>query len=220
MEVVAPSVTRDPYESNNTVSSAYTLPFNQSNTTTSITTNGANLHNESDVDYYKVQLNASSTYTLRVRLNDSYSSENGTYYTVDAKIAYSTDGSNWSDFYDDAVSSFTTAGSSVYFCVMPYFEGRTGTYQLHINITAGTGVDENNESLMVAYPNPVKDILNVTCQDVNEIRVYNQLGTLVRDISANDDQVQIDMSGLPCGTYLIEAVGDRRMMTRQVVKTE
>ena len=220
IEVVAPNVTHDPYESNNTVSAAYALPFNLSGGTASIATNGANLHDESDVDYYKVQFNSSGTYTLKAKLNDSYHSDNGTYYTVDAKVAYSIDGSNWSEFFDDEVSSFTTSAGTVYFCVMPYFEGRTGTYQLNINITAGTGVMESNEPLLLVYPNPVDGILNIDCQDAREIRVYNPLGSLLKAVTVEGDRVQVDMSELPCGTYLIQAVGDSRVATARVVKTE
>ena len=220
IEVVAPEVTHDQYESNNTVSSAYQLPFNLSGGTTNITTNGANLHNESDIDYYKVQLNAGSAYTLTARLNDSYSSNNGTYYTVDGKVAYSIDGNNWSEYYDDIVSSFTTTGGTVYFCVLPYFEGRTGTYQLSITITAGTEVEEADVSTVVVYPNPVKSTLTVDCQDAHEIRVYNQHGAIVKTVNAEGEQVQINMEELPNGTYLIQVIGNRYKMTRQVVKSK
>lgn len=206
IEVVAPSVTHDPYESNNTANSAYALPFSLSGGTASITTNGANLHDENDIDYYKVQLNPGSNYSLNARLNDSYSTEDGTYYTVDAKVAYSTDGSNWSDFYDDVVSNFTATGGTVYFCVMPYFEGRTGTYQLRINITAGTGVEENED---------------VTIDDIKELRIYDVRGALLKTISARETgSIQDHLRDLPGGTYLIQTVGERQVATKKVVKTE
>ena len=220
IEVVAPNVGADPYESNNTANAAYKLPFIMSGGIANIATNGANLHNESDVDYYKVQLNAGSTYTLRVRLNDSYSCDDGAIYTVDAKVAYSTDGSQWTEFYDDVVSSFTTSSGTVYFCVMPYFEGKTGTYQLSINLAAGTGVEENGASPLTVYPNPVKENLTVNCQDISEIRVYDQLGTMVKAVPVQGEQTTIDMSGLSSGTYLIQAVGDKRVTTLRIVKAE
>lgn len=205
IEVVAPSVTHDPYESNNNVSSAYALPFNLSSGTVNITTNGANLHNENDIDYYKVQLTPGNTYTLRTRLNDSYSSDDGTYYTVDAKVAYSTDGSNWSEYYDDVVSDFTTTNGTVYFCVMPYFEGRTGTYQLQINVRTGTGIDENE------YPT----------DDVKEFRIYDLRGVLVKTLGANEGhRLQDHMRDMPSGTYLIQTLGERQVSTQKVVKTE
>lgn len=220
IEVVAPSVTHDPYESNNTASAAFALPFNLSGGSASIMTNGANLHDENDIDYYKVQLNPGETYMVSARLNDSYNSSNGSYYTVDAKVAYSTDGSHWSEFFDEEVSSFTTSGGTVYFCVMPYFEGRTGTYQLNVNITLGNGVEENSKKQMLVYPNPVKDILTVNCMNVNEIKVYNQLGALVKSIQVESNHVEIDMGGLPCGTYLLQAIGDKRVSTARIVKAE
>ena len=109
----------------------------------------------------------------------------------------------------------------MYFCVMPYFEGKTGTYLLNINVTVGTGVDEKNESSFCVYPNPVKEILNVHCMGSKEIRLFNPIGMMVRSVSTEGkDNVQIDMSGLPCGTYILQAVTDHYVMTRKVVKTE
>ena len=208
---------------NNTVSTAYALPVSFSGNSTTINTTGANLHDNTDIDYYKIQLNSGRNYSIRPRLHDSYSSGNGTYYTVDAKFAYSTDGNNWSEYYDDEMGSNISVqgGGTLYFCVLPYFEGKTGTYLLDISITIGTGMDETNETSFSLYPNPVKETLNVNCEDSSEIRLYNPLGVMVKAINAEGKEtVQIDMSGLPCGTYLLQAIGDCRVVTRKVVKTE
>ena len=222
VEVVAAPVTNDPYETNNTANNAYPLPCNLYGNSANISTTGANLHSSSDVDYYKIQLNPGRNYTITPRLNDSYNSDDGIYYTVDAKFAYSTDGNNWSEFYDDVMpSSFSTGGGTVYFCVMPYFEGKTGTYLLNINVTAGTGVDEAETSDFSVYPNPAKETLNVNCMGSKEIKLFNPLGMMVRTINTEGkDNVQIDMSGLPDGTYFLQAVIDNHFVSRKVVKTK
>ena len=221
VEVVAAPVTYDPYESNNTASSAYPLPCNLYGNSTNISTTGANLHNSTDVDYYKIQLNPGRNYTITPRLNDSYNSDDGIYYTVDAKFAYSTDGNNWSEFYDDVMpSSISTGGGTVYFCVMPYFEGKTGTYLLNINVTAGTGVDEAEASDFNVYPNPVKETLNINCKGSKEIMLFNPLGMMVRTINTEGkDNVQIDMSGLPNGVYMLQVIQGNHTLSRKVVKT-
>jgi hypothetical protein len=222
VEVVAAPVSPDPYETNNTAGSAYALPCNFYGNSANVSTTGSNLHNGTDIDYYKIQLNPGQTYTITPRLNDSYNSDEGTYYTVDAKFAYSTDGSNWSDFYDDVMqSNITMGGGTLYLCVMPYFEGKTGTYLLNIHIAIGTGVDESDETAFSIYPNPVREVLNINCMDAKEIRLFNPLGVLVRTINTEGkDNIQIDMSGLPCGTYIMQTVIGQHLVTRKVVKTE
>ena len=223
VEVVAAPVSLDPYESNETVSSAYNLPCYISGNSTTVSTTGANLHSTSDVDYYKISLNAGRNYTIMPRLYDSYNNGNsGIYYTVDAKFAYSTDGVTWSEFYDDVMeSSFTVSGGSVYFCVMPYFEGKTGTYLLDITVAYGAGVEEEDETLFSVYPNPVKETLNINCEGSQEIRLYNTLGMLVKAVNTEGEStVQIDMSGMACGTYILQVVGNRQILTRKVVKAD
>ena len=222
VEVVAPNVSQDPYEANNTVSNAYRLPCNITGYSTTVSTTGANFHNANDIDYYKIQLNPGKNYVITPRLHDSYNSGNGIYYTVDAQFAYSTDGTNWSDYYDDEMPwSIAVTGGTLYFYVIPYFEGKTGTYLLDINITIGTDVDESEELEFCIYPNPVKGILNINGMDSKEIRLYNPLGVLVKTLfTEGKDSVQIDMANLPSGTYILQSVSDHHVMTRQVVKTE
>jgi hypothetical protein len=222
VEVVAASVNSDPYESNNTASSAYRLPCNitTSNPIT-ISTTGANLHNDSDIDYYKIQLNAGKNYIITPRLHDSYNTGNSTYYTVDAMYAYSTDGVNWSNFYDDVTESFfTVGGSTVYFCVMPYFEGKTGTYLLDIQVAPTTGIDESEDSSFSIYPNPVKDVMNINCKDIKQVSLFNVVGQKIESYrTEGNDKVQIDLSGLPSGVYFLQAVNQGHNLTRRIVKT-
>ena len=223
VEVVAAPVSVDRYETNNTVSSAYLLPLNMTGNHGSVSTTESNLHNTSDVDYYKVQLNAGRNYTVTPRLYDSYNNGgSSTYYTVDAKFAYSTDGSVWSEFYDDEIgSSIITSGGMLYFCIMPYFEGKTGTYLLTIDVAIGAGVEESDETLFTIYPNPVKDIVNVTCEDIDGINLYNTIGQKIKCLDTKGcETIQIDLSSLPDGVYILQAVSNGCTITRRIVKAE
>ena len=135
---VAPEpVYADPYEPNNSQNLAYSFSPSFSGNSATVNTTGSNLHNSSDVDFYKINLNSGYDYTITPRLHDAFNSGNGNTYTVDAKFAYSTDGVNWSDFYDDVMTgNFSVIdGGTVYFDVISYFEGDIGTYLLSIDIT-------------------------------------------------------------------------------------
>jgi len=69
------------------------------------------------------------------------------------------------------------------------------------------------------YPNPAKDILNISCQDgatIEEVIIYNQTGQKVFAGELLDNT--IDVSSLPQGLYFIHVqVGDQRA-TKKVVK--
>ena len=126
----------DVYEPNDTQSSAYNLGVNFSGNSATINTTGSNFHTSNDVDYYKIDLPSGYNYTVTPRLQDSYSSDNGQTYTVDAKFSYLLNSGSWSIAYDTNCSAISvTNGGTLYFKVEPYYSGNMGTYLLTINIT-------------------------------------------------------------------------------------
>lgn len=152
--VLPTPVYADPYEPNNSTNLAYTLPITFSGNTATINTTGSNLHNSSDVDYYKINLPSGYDYSITSRLHDSYNSGNGNTYTVDGVFAYSTDGTTWSDFYDDVMSGNISVidGGTLYFYVLPYFEGSIGTYLLSMSISRSQHAPDTYQISATASP--------------------------------------------------------------------
>ena len=76
----------------------------------------------------------------------------------------------------------------------------TGTHQCG----GGTDIDDtkNNTSLII-YPNPVKDILHISSdKPIHSIRIYNMYGTEVLQTVATNC---INVSHLPSGIYMVRA---------------
>jgi hypothetical protein len=70
-----------------------------------------------------------------------------------------------------------------------------------------------------AYPNPVKDVLNLSyTQEISNVSVHNLLGQEVMTKSINATQSKIDMSNLSNGTYLVKVTVDGLVKTLKVVK--
>ena len=135
---VAPEpVYADIYEPNNSQNLAYSFTPGFSGNSATVNTTGSNLHNSSDVDYYKINLNSGYDYTITPILHDAFWSGNGNTYSVEAQFMYSIDGTNWSNFYwGDLAGNFSVIdGGTVYFDVISYFEGDIGTYLLSVGIT-------------------------------------------------------------------------------------
>jgi hypothetical protein len=137
VQVIDPSLTPDIYEPNNTQNTAFNLPMNFSSNSATKTTIGSNIHLGTDYDYYKITLPSGFNYSIEGRLHDSYNSGNSKTYTVDGLLSYSTDGTTWSDAFDDIISNniLVNGGGTLYFMVSPYFTGSTGTYLFEANIT-------------------------------------------------------------------------------------
>ena len=127
----------DIYEVNDAFNQSYSMPLSFTSNTASVKTTGSNSHVGNDNDYYKIILPSGYNYTITPRLQDSYSSNNGNTYSLDALFTYSTDGVNWSSVFDDVTSGNITVnnGGTIYFHVAPYFQGNVGTYLLDVNLS-------------------------------------------------------------------------------------
>jgi hypothetical protein len=147
VQIKDPSLSPDIYESNNTQNTSFNLPISFSGNTVTKTTIGSNLHLGNDYDYYKIVLPSGFNYSIEGRLHDSYNSGNSQTYTVDGLLSYSTDGTTWSDAFDDIISNniLVNGGGTLYFMVSPYFTGSTGTYLLDAKITRSAVLSSEKE---------------------------------------------------------------------------
>lgn len=67
-------------------------------------------------------------------------------------------------------------------------------------------LDPESTSAIQVYPNPANNILYVSVEgsDTFAVRIINILGESVLASTSNSDLLQLDMAGIPSGTYVIE----------------
>lgn len=76
-----------------------------------------------------------------------------------------------------------------------------------------------NNSKFAYYPNPVKNILNLSYeQNITDVSVYNLLSQEMITKKFNTNQTQVDMSGLASGTYIIKVTANNTNKTFKVIK--
>ncbi|UQB67178.1 GEVED domain-containing protein [Epilithonimonas zeae] len=100
-----------------------------------------------------------------------------------------------------------------------YGYGQAEDYTL--DVKESLGVNDINSKSISYYPNPVKDILNlVSDKNVTSVSVYNIEGKLVRNFASLDEsKVQLDLSTLITGTYVVKATTqDGKIKTFKVIK--
>ncbi|KAF2519493.1 T9SS type A sorting domain-containing protein [Flavobacterium salilacus subsp. salilacus] len=69
------------------------------------------------------------------------------------------------------------------------------------------------------YPNPVEDVLNIEFKEnITSVTIYNVLGQMVMERSTNGTNVQVNMSTLSAGTYIVRAASDNKTTSFKVVK--
>ena len=202
----------DIYENNNTFSQTYNLPVTFSGNNANVNTVGSNSHIGTDNDYYKIILPSGYNYTITPRLQDSYNSNNGNTYSLDALFTYSTDGVNWSNTVDDVISGniLINNGGTLYFRTAPYFQGSIGTYLLDVNMTRTPNLSlDDNEIIenLILYPNPTtsKVFFDNTKSNFNDVVIFNYLGQEVGKTTFSEtvNNQEIDLSSFASGVYVL-----------------
>lgn len=88
---------------------------------------------------------------------------------------------------------------------------------ISVQTTLGTADFELKN--VVAYPNPVKDILNISLeQDITAVSLYNVLGQEIQKKSYGSKEITIDFSSLQSGTYYVKVTSANAIKTLKVVK--
>ncbi len=124
-------------------------------------------------------------------------------------------GFSWNSLITNAT---VVAGDTYYVRVSGYDETSTGTFCLRVsrNTLSNEAFNTSNFSY---YPNPVKNILNLSyTQNISSVAVFNLLGQQVVSKLVNANQSQIDMSELPTGAYLVKVTADNQIKTIKVIK--
>ncbi|MFZ1425124.1 MAG: C10 family peptidase, partial [Saprospiraceae bacterium] len=126
----------DIYEPNNTVFNSFNLtPIFIANKAL-LLTDQSTIHNNKDLDFYKIELQDGYQYTIEARVHDSKSSGNGKVYSYDVSFSYSFNNLRFGPCDDTINGNFTVnGGTTLYFEVDPYCLKPSGDYLLEIKIT-------------------------------------------------------------------------------------
>jgi Secretion system C-terminal sorting domain len=109
-------------------------------------------------------------------------------------------------------------GGETYFVQVWSNAAEQGTFSLRLT-DPGLATTGFNTSGFTTFPNPVKDVLNISYnKNITNVAVFNLLGQEVATKSINATQSQIDMSNLSKGTYLVKVTADNQVKTIKVIK--
>ena len=217
----------DAYEPNNSLQQAYAFPTNFVNNSVEILTQGSNCHIVNDFDFYEFDLPAGYRYVINARVQDSYNSDDGNEYTADVMFSVSSDGSSWTEtFDDDMYQSIPLVGQQrVYFQVVPFFKGERGTYLLQIEIQRFPIVSSEDIQTALAinvYPNPVQDIIQIaTIQPdwIQEISLFTAHGQKValQGISRQNQIINIPVDHVSNGIYLLQLSNGKEQISKKII---
>lgn len=116
------------------------------------------------------------------------------------------------------------AGKGVYLVFIHSSYNGVGFLMLDdIVVTTGVaGVNENLQTKLSVFPNPVNDVVNVTNSEnilVNGVEVADLNGRIVKTTKfENVSNAQINVSDLAAGVYMMTVSSDKGSMTKKIIK--
>jgi len=82
-------------------------------------------------------------------------------------------------------------------------------------------LNENNNSPFALYPNPVKDILNISSEenaDISSVEVFNILGQSVLNFKNQKTFSAVNVSELKQGIYFLQIKSSKGTITKKIIK--
>lgn len=113
-----------------------------------------------------------------------------------------------------SASIFTLANQTYYVFVL----NTGGITDIVINATM-LGVDENAIEGFSFYPNPTNNIVNLKAQAaIEKATVFNMLGQRVVEMSNNTNSMELNVSSLAKGTYIMKVTVNGELGTYKLIK--
>lgn len=116
-------------------------------------------------------------------------------------------------------SGTVITNGSTYYAVQ--IVGECSSPAFAVTVTVVLGRDHFDAKALSVYPNPVKDILNISySSDITSVSVFNMLGQQVMVLAPEAASVKLDMSSLADAPYIINVTVGNTVKTVKVVKKQ
>lgn len=124
-------------------------------------------------------------------------------------------------------------------CSITWVATESGTYTIGINEEGNCGVvaeidngfpaitnngvasvDNHLVSTFSIYPNPVKDVINITnsVDTIENVTITDMNGRVVKNVTLGANEGQINISDLSQGVYILNAASNGKSFTQKIVK--
>jgi len=105
--------------------------------------------------------------------------------------------------------SFSTTENVEYYINIAYPSGTNDQPEGAFNLTIAQTLSINKIKAkgFTYYPNPVKNVLKMSANEpIEQVVLYSLLGKEIKRIQQNDLHAELNLYGLPAGTYFVKAV--------------
>ncbi|MBQ3580516.1 MAG: S8 family serine peptidase [Bacteroidales bacterium] len=156
--------------------------------------------------------------TLNLTIN--YSSENNIYDTVSAGSTYS----NYGFYVPGNQTGVAIPGDVIELSHTGFYTAQhcDSTVYLHLTVTesqgGGEGIDDANGIAMKLYPNPASANVEIDCEGISALRVYDMTGRMLNEqINIVGNNAKVDVSNFAEGIYVFSITTQSGATAKQKV---
>ncbi|GGB68030.1 hypothetical protein GCM10007424_05020 [Flavobacterium suaedae] len=126
-------------------------------------------------------------------------------------------------WYSDAEGTILLPDTTELVSGMTYYVSQTidgcTSELLAVNVTSTAGVEEQTFTGFNYYPNPTNGILNISNNNtIKKVEIYSLLGQRVQEQTFNSDNIQLNMSAISQGIYLVKIYSGTAVKTIRISK--
>ncbi|MDD3875108.1 MAG: T9SS type A sorting domain-containing protein [Bacteroidales bacterium] len=94
--------------------------------------------------------------------------------------------------------------------------------EYYAGVYSGINKEPEDITQIIVYPNPTTGIINIEIpingsSNAHQIILYNSIGASIKQIITYDNFVNIDLSGLSKGVYLVKVIGNEFTITQKII---
>ncbi len=114
---------------------------------------------------------------------------------------------------------FEGTSGETYYIYVSGGSSSSGVFNLNVDCVLILGTSDNEIEGFSYYPNPTINSINLNAQDnIESVAIYNILGQKVVDQNSNATSIQLDVSNLVSGTYIMKVLVNGKTGTYKIVK--
>jgi hypothetical protein len=122
-------------------------------------------------------------------------------------------------FGNTPLSNSTPLENGITYYASQTINGCESTNRLPVTVQITLNNDEFDTIKIVYYPNPVIDILTIQASiELKNAKIYNVLGQPIFQKRFNSNEIQLNISNVPTGTYFVIVESDDRKETFKILK--
>lgn len=88
---------------------------------------------------------------------------------------------------------------------------------IYVQVNFTLSINENNDLEITLYPNPATENVNITCENIIKVEIYNLSAQKIFEQKYNDTFITIPTNNFKTGTYIVKIFTNKGVASKKVI---